>query len=73
MSQPAMTVKEVSQYLNVDSKVIYRLARQGDLPGFKVAGTWRFRREDIETWIEEQKRRHVPDEKVDCSGEEQHP
>jgi excisionase family DNA binding protein len=66
-----MTVKEVSQYLNVDPKVIYRLARQGDLPGFKVAGTWRFRREDIESWIEEQKQRHVPGEKKGSVAEEE--
>ncbi len=50
-----MTVREVAKYLNVDEKTVYRLAQKGELPGFKVAGTWRFKREDIEHWIEEQK------------------
>lgn len=54
-----MTVREVANYLNVDDKTVYRLAQKGDLPGFKVAGTWRFKREDIDHWIEDQKRAAV--------------
>ncbi len=50
-----MTVREVATYLNVDEKTIYRLAKRGDLPGFKVAGTWRFKKADINEWIERQK------------------
>jgi excisionase family DNA binding protein len=50
-----MTVREVAIYLNVDEKTIYRLAKRGDLPGFKVAGTWRFKKADINEWIERQK------------------
>jgi excisionase family DNA binding protein len=37
---PAMTVRDVAAYLSVDEKTIYRLAQQGKLPGFKVAGAW---------------------------------
>lgn len=51
-----MTVRDVANYLNVDDKTVYRLAQRGDLPGFKVAGTWRFKREDIDQWIEDQKK-----------------
>lgn len=51
---PAMTVREVAGYLNVDEKTVYRLAKRGELPGFKVAGTWRFRKGDIDGWIERQ-------------------
>ena len=51
-----MTVREVANYLNVDDKTVYRLAQRGELPGFKVAGTWRFKREDIDQWIETQKK-----------------
>jgi excisionase family DNA binding protein len=52
---PAMTVREVAGFLAVDEKTIYRLAQQGKLPGFKVAGTWRFQLQDIQGWIEDQK------------------
>jgi len=61
--EPALTVRQVAEYLNVDTKVIYRLVKAGDLPGFKVAGTWRFKRDDIDSWIEAQKRR-APCEQV---------
>ncbi len=54
---PAMTVRDVAAFLNVDEKTIYRLASRGDLPGFKVAGTWRFQLVDIQTWIDKQKLR----------------
>jgi excisionase family DNA binding protein len=51
-----MTVRDVAGYLNVDEKTVYRLAQRGGLPGFKVAGAWRFRREDIDAWIVRQQR-----------------
>jgi len=56
VDSPSMTVREVANYLNVDEKTVYRLAQKGELPGFKVAGTWRFKRDDIDQWIEDQKK-----------------
>jgi excisionase family DNA binding protein len=52
---PAMTVRELARYLNVDEKTVYRLVQRGELPGFKVAGTWRFQRLDVDRWIESRK------------------
>lgn len=54
-STPAMTVRDVAAYLNVNEKTVYRLAQRRELPAFKVAGAWRFKREDIERWIDRQK------------------
>jgi excisionase family DNA binding protein len=56
MPEAAITVRDVAAYLNVTEKTVYRLVQRGELPGFKVAGAWRFRRRDIDAWIEEQKR-----------------
>jgi excisionase family DNA binding protein len=56
MQSPAMNVREVAEYLAVDEKTIYRLVQRGELPGFKVAGAWRFAREDLDEWIEAQKK-----------------
>lgn len=56
MAVPAMTVSEVARYLNVVEKTIYRLAQKGELPGFKVAGVWRFKRDDILRWVEDRKK-----------------
>ena len=53
--QSALTVKDVADLLRVDSKTVYRLVQRSELPGFKVAGSWRFLRSDIEIWIEAQK------------------
>jgi excisionase family DNA binding protein len=50
-----LKVCDVAALLRVDQKTVYRLAKGGALPGFKVAGTWRFKRDDIEAWIEKQK------------------
>lgn len=57
MSDEILTLKEVAQYLKLTEKTAYRLAAEGKLPGFKVGGSWRFKREDILQWIEEQKTR----------------
>ena len=53
--EPAMTVKDVAAFLRVDEKTIYRLVTKGEIPGFKVLGSWRFQRPDLETWIKDQK------------------
>lgn len=50
-----MTLKEVAEYLKLAEKTAYRLAAEGKLPGFKVGGSWRFKKSDIEHWIEENK------------------
>lgn len=52
----AMTVRDVAGYLNVDEKTVYRLTNRGGLPGFKVAGAWRFKRSDLDNWIDQQKK-----------------
>ncbi|AXN30981.1 helix-turn-helix domain-containing protein [Vibrio vulnificus] len=55
MVDQILTLKEVAAYLKLAEKTAYRLASEGKLPGFKVGGSWRFKSEDIEAWIEEQK------------------
>jgi len=46
-----MTVKEVAEYLRLDEHTIYRMARKGETPAFKIAGQWRFKRDLIEKWL----------------------
>jgi excisionase family DNA binding protein len=55
MVDQILTLKEVAFYLKLAEKTAYRLASEGKLPGFKVGGSWRFKREDLEVWIEEKK------------------
>ncbi len=53
METDILTVKELSEYLKLNEKTAYRLAAKGDIPGFKVGGSWRFRKSEIDQWIEE--------------------
>ncbi|EIE9609378.1 methylation-associated defense system helix-turn-helix domain-containing protein MAD1 [Vibrio diabolicus] len=55
MVDQILTLKEVAAYLKLAEKTAYRLASEGKLPGFKVGGSWRFKSEDLDAWIEEQK------------------
>jgi excisionase family DNA binding protein len=45
-----VTVKELSNYLRVHPSTIYRLLKQGELPGFKLGSDWRFNLAAIDRW-----------------------
>jgi len=49
-----LTIREVADYLKVTERTIYRLAAAKKIPAFKVGGSWRFSRPDIDLWIREQ-------------------
>ena len=58
---PAWTVRQVADYLSVNGRTEYRMAERGELPAFKVGDAWRFRREDIDAWINRQQRQRSGD------------
>jgi excisionase family DNA binding protein len=49
-----LTINQVAIYLKVTERTIYRLAAVKKIPAFKVGGTWRFSRSDIDSWIKQQ-------------------
>ena len=49
-----LTIDEVAAYLKAGKRTVYRLAANGKLPAFKLGGTWRFSRADIDAWIKQQ-------------------
>jgi hypothetical protein len=50
----------VSQYqIHSDTGLIYR--GWVKLPGFKVGGSWRFRKSEIDAWIKEQEKKAKTD------------
>jgi excisionase family DNA binding protein len=51
MSSDILTIREVALLLKINDKTAYKLAASGELPGFKVGGSWRFRQSDIAKWI----------------------
>ena len=54
MDNEILTLKEVAIYLKLNEKTTYRLASESKIPGFKIGGSWRFRKSDIEAWIDQQ-------------------
>ena len=48
-----MTIKELAEYLQLEEHTIYKMARKGEIPAYKVAGQWRFKKEMIEEWLEQ--------------------
>jgi excisionase family DNA binding protein len=50
-----MSAKQVAQYLGLDANVIYSKCVQGDIPHFKIGKGYRFKKSDIEQWIQGKK------------------
>jgi excisionase family DNA binding protein len=57
-----LTTEEVLEYLQVNLRTVYRLIKAGRIPAVRVGRQWRFRKTDIDAWLESQRARgaHVP-------------
>lgn len=64
-----LTVKELAAYLKIAEKAVYRFASEEKIPGFKVCGSWRFRKSEIDRWIGEQE--HLSAEQAGNSEDRQ--
>ena len=49
-----LTMKELCDLLQTHPATVYKLTRQGKIPGFRIGSDWRFRRDVIERWMTEQ-------------------
>jgi excisionase family DNA binding protein len=56
-----LEVKDVAQILKVSTRTVIRLAERGELTAFKVGDLWRFRRSDVNDYIERQIQRRKKD------------
>jgi excisionase family DNA binding protein len=50
-----LTTEEVLGCLKVNPRTIYRLIKIGELPAVRVGRQWRFRRSDLDEWIDRQR------------------
>jgi excisionase family DNA binding protein len=50
-----LTTEEVLEYLNVNLRTVYRLIKAGTIPAVRVGRQWRFRKRDIDKWLEGQR------------------
>ena len=53
---PILTAKEVSEYLPISETTLYRLSRRGEISKFQGGVEYRFRRDEIEKWMDEKQR-----------------
>jgi excisionase family DNA binding protein len=53
-----MTTEEVLEYLQVNLRTVYRLIKSKNIPAIRVGRQWRFRRRDIDAWLESQRASH---------------
>ena len=67
MSDGILTLPEVAAYLKIGEQTVYRMAREGDLPAFKVRGSWRFHKERVDRWIEAETERQAREAKAETS------
>lgn len=52
MNNDILTVEEVAEYLKLAKKTVYKLATEERIPAFRIGKFWRFKRTEIETWIQ---------------------
>jgi excisionase family DNA binding protein len=59
-----LTTEEVLEYLQINLRTVYRLIKAGKIPAVRVGRQWRFRKRDIDAWLDSQGARRP----VDPSG-----
>jgi len=48
-----MTLKELAAYLQLNERTVLKLASAGQIPSVRIARQWRFKRENIENWLDD--------------------
>ena len=49
-----LTTEEVLEYLQINLRTVYRLIKAGKIPAVRVGRQWRFRKGDIDAWLDSQ-------------------
>jgi excisionase family DNA binding protein len=50
-----LTTEEVLEYLQVNLRTVYRLIKAGKIPAVRVGRQWRFRKSDIDAWLDNER------------------
>jgi excisionase family DNA binding protein len=56
-----MTTREIMDYLQVSRTKLWQLVKEDGLPAFKIVGDFRYRKSEVDAWLEA--KRHVPDKR----------
>ncbi len=52
-----MTIEEVADYLRISERTVYEWAKKGEIPCGKIGTSWRFKRSEIQKWVDRRLRR----------------
>jgi PTS system nitrogen regulatory IIA component len=63
-NEPLMGVREIAEYLNVHISSIYMWSQKGQIPAIKMGTMWRYRRSEIDDWLNERRSPRVEPESV---------
>ena len=63
-----LTTEEVLEYLQVNLRTVYRLIKAGKIPAVRVGRQWRFRKRDIDAWLDSQRPRAAGKERTGGRG-----
>jgi nitrogen PTS system EIIA component len=53
MDDDILTIEEVARYLRVSERTVYDWAQKGEIPSGKIGTVWRFKKSEIERWVNE--------------------
>lgn len=53
MEDDILTIEEVAKYLRVSDRTVYDWAQKGEIPAGKIGTVWRFKKSEIERWVNE--------------------
>jgi len=56
MEKEILTIEEAADYLKIGKRSLYKLAKEGLVPGKKILNKWRFEKESLREWVREGKR-----------------
>jgi PTS system nitrogen regulatory IIA component len=48
-----LTIEEIAKYLRVSERTVYDWAQKGEIPSGKIGTVWRFKKSEIEQWVNE--------------------
>jgi excisionase family DNA binding protein len=58
--EPLLDSDEAAQLLKIHPKTLQRMARRGEIPGVQIGKLWRFRRSELNAWMEAISKRSDP-------------
>ena len=55
MEKEILTIEEAAEYLQIGKRSVYKLAKEGKIPGKKILNKWRFEKGSLREWVREGK------------------